>query len=208
MTTQAPLYPGVYYHLYNRGNNHQNLFFQDRDYRLFLERCARFTDDVAEIFAYCLLPNHFHLLVRIREEEALMPVLERKDKLFKERIRSLPDFISDEFSNWFNSYTRTINNRYDRDGNLFKRPFQRKEIHDETYLIQIVWYIHFNAQKHGISSDFRTWKYSSYAAMLSGKPTRLQRAAVLEWFGGAEAFRFFHEDGFDERVLGGWGLEG
>ncbi len=207
MTTTDPLYPDTFYHIYNRGNNHQNVFFEHRDYLLFLERCPRFFEPVAEMFAYCLLPNHFHLLVRIREEESLLPVLERKDKPFKQHIRTIPDFLSDQFSNWFNSFTRTMNNRYNRDGNLFKRPFQRVEVTREEQLIQLVWYIHFNPQRHGLTSDFRGWKYSSYPALLSSKPTRLQRAAVLDWFGGLEAFRFFHEDGMDEGRLGDLILE-
>ncbi|MBK8923886.1 MAG: hypothetical protein IPM81_20765 [Saprospirales bacterium] len=208
MTTRQPLYPGTFYHIYNRGNNHQPVFFERRDYALFLERCPRFIDPVAEVFAYCLLPNHFHLLVRIREEDTLLPVLEQKDKPFKPAVRTLPDFISDQFSNLFNSFTRTMNNRHDRDGNLFKRPFQRVEVGSDSYLIQLVCYIHFNPQKHGLIENFRKWRFSSYPALLSAAATRLQRAAVLEWFGGLEAFRAVHEGGMQDGGLGELTLEG
>ncbi|TNE68379.1 MAG: hypothetical protein EP344_01340 [Bacteroidetes bacterium] len=208
MATQTALYPDCYYHIYNRGNNRQQVFFRPHDYLLFLERYSRYIAPVVRTYAYCLLPNHFHLLIQVRPEDVLLPLVEQKDSAFKDRIRNLPEFVSDQFSNWFNSFTRTMNNQYGREGNLFKRPFQRIEVNDEVYLTQLIWYIHFNPQKHRLCRDFRRWKYSSYPGLLSSKPTRVERNAVLEWFGGKDAFQFFHEDGMDEGDLGDFRLEG
>ncbi len=193
MKTIPLLYPEHTYHLYNRGNNSQQVFFTDSDYRLFLERCPRFLEPIAEIFAYCLLPNHFHLLVRLRPAAELWPILEKKDKVLKEHMRTMPDFLSDQISNWFNSFAKTMNHRHNRNGNLFKRPFQRKEIGDELQLLQTIRYIHKNPQRHRLTEDFRTWRFSSYTSFFSGKPTRLRREEVLEWFGGMDLFRAFHE---------------
>ncbi len=65
-----PLIPGSYYHIYNRGNNGENIFHEERNYRYFLQLYLKYIFPVADTYAYCLLLNHFHLLVRIREAQA------------------------------------------------------------------------------------------------------------------------------------------
>ena len=67
MKTMAPLQPGHHYHIYNRGNNREDLFREERNYRNFLQLYVRHVLPIAITFAYCLMRNHFHFLVRIRE---------------------------------------------------------------------------------------------------------------------------------------------
>ncbi len=69
MTSPTPLQYGQYYHIYNRGNNRENLFYEERNYRYFLKLYARHVQPVVDTFAYCLLHNHFHSLVYIKTEE-------------------------------------------------------------------------------------------------------------------------------------------
>jgi putative transposase len=64
-----PLQYGQYYHIYNRGNNRENLFVEQRNYPYFLKQYTKHILPVAETFAYCLLPNHFHFAIRTRTEE-------------------------------------------------------------------------------------------------------------------------------------------
>ena len=64
-----PLQFGQHYHIYNRGNNRENLFVQARNYPYFLRLYAKYILPVAETFAYCLMPNHFHFLIRTRTED-------------------------------------------------------------------------------------------------------------------------------------------
>ena len=73
MTSPTPLEYDQTYHIYDRGNNRQDIFLEDRNYRYFLQLYARYVEPVADTYAYCLLRNHFHLLVRIRtvEEQTL-----------------------------------------------------------------------------------------------------------------------------------------
>lgn len=71
--TLAPLQPGVIYHIYNRGNNREDLFREERNYRYFLQLYARHVHPIADTFAYCLLQNHFPFLVRIKTEEEVFP---------------------------------------------------------------------------------------------------------------------------------------
>ena len=69
MTSPAPLEYGQYYHIYNRGNNREDVFYEERNYRHFLSLYAKYILPIADTYAYCLLRNHFHLLVRILTQE-------------------------------------------------------------------------------------------------------------------------------------------
>ena len=69
MPKRIPLEYGKYYHIYNRGNNRENIFFEDRNYHYFLKLYAKHVEPVADTYAYCLLYNHFHFLVRIKTVE-------------------------------------------------------------------------------------------------------------------------------------------
>jgi len=71
MTSPPALQYGVYYHIYNRGVNRENIFREERNYPYFLKLYARYIEPVAETYVYCLLRNHFHALVRIRDAETL-----------------------------------------------------------------------------------------------------------------------------------------
>ncbi len=72
MTGPPALLYDTYYHIYNRGTNRENIFVQERNYEHFFELYTKHIDPVADTFAYCLLRNHFHLLVRIRSEEEIL----------------------------------------------------------------------------------------------------------------------------------------
>ncbi len=108
---------------------------------------------------------------------------------------------SQQFSNFFNSYAKSINQAYGRTGNLFQRPFGRIRVTSEAYFANLVRYIHRNPQKHGFVSDYREYPHSSYQAFCSAKPTRLRRDVVLEWFGGGSDFKKAHDISFDEKEI-------
>ena len=191
---------GRYYHIYNRGNNRENIFREARNYPYFMRLYARYIPAVAETFAYCLLKNHFHLLVRIKtEDEIRREILQtieqtfRVSKTLKVSIEIDERAPSQAFSNLFNAYTKAINRAYNRTGSLFEHPFGRIEVSDEAYFARLTAYIHQNPQKHGLIADFRDWPYSSYQVLLSRKPTQLQREETLSWFGGREPFAAFHQ---------------
>lgn len=67
---KAPLISGEFYHLFNRANSHNDkLFYQDRNYRYFLQKWNYYLGEYLEIWCYCLIPNHFHFLVRLKEND-------------------------------------------------------------------------------------------------------------------------------------------
>ena len=103
-----------------------------------------------------------------------------------------PKSPSQQFGNLFNAYAKAVNKTYRRTGSLFENPFGRVPVVSESHLVRLVAYIHQNAQKHGFVQDFRQWPYSSYHAMLSPKPTRLEWEEVLSWFQGQPGFEQFH----------------
>jgi putative transposase len=188
MANPIPLQYGQYYHIHNRGNNRECIFVEERNYRYFLKLYAEHIEPIADTFAYCLLPNHFHFLVYIKD------------------LAGLPDLSglrkpSQHFSNLFNAYTKAFNKAYDRIGALFQRPFGRIPVTSDAYFIHLVTYIHQNPQKHGLVADFRAWPYSSYHAHLSDKPTRLRRNDVLAWFDGPEGFTMAHSYPADTHLL-------
>ncbi len=183
MQTQTPLQPGHFYHVYNRGNNGEDLFREDRNYRYFLRLYAYHVHPVADTFAYCLMKNHFHLLVRLKEGVATPRA--------GDGTRSQP---SRAFSNLFNAYAKAINKAYQRTGSLFEKNFGRIEVTADAYFARLIVYIHTNAQKHGFVPDFRDWPWSSYHTLETMGNTRLCRAQVWEWFGGRAHYAELHQE--------------
>jgi len=193
MTSPSPLLYDTYYHIYNRGNNRENIFIQERNYTHFMNLYARYIEPVAETFAYCLLRNHFHLSVRIKSEDEIVETLNKTQKVSSEpRKPPGSDYPSQQFSNFFNAYAKAINIAYNRTGSLFQHPFGRVPITTDRQFWNVIAYIHQNPQKHEFVADFRDWKWSSYGVMLSERPTKLQREVVMKWFGGKQEYIDLH----------------
>jgi putative transposase len=200
MVSPGPLQYGCIYHIYNRGNNRENVFYEERNYHHFLQLYARYVLPVADTYAYCLLRNHFHLLVRIKtaeEQEAYQETQRDQNQTPSIKIRK----PSQQFSNLFNAYAKAINRAYERTGSLFENPFGRVLVSSDAHFCRLITYIHQNPQKHGFVDDLREWPFSSYHAILSRKQTKVARQEVLNWFGGADAFRTAHQMVIEERQV-------
>jgi putative transposase len=183
-----PLQRGETYHVFNRGNNREHIFLEDSNYRHFLELYAKHIHPIVDTYVYCLLPNHFHFLVYIRD-------LTGSENLSGMRTPS------QSFSNLFNAYARSFNSTYNRSGTLFQRPFGRVLISSDTHLAYMITYIHQNPQRHGLIDDFSSWPYSSYLALASDRHTRLMREEVLAWFGSLHGFVDAHRSEADAEIL-------
>ncbi len=176
---------GRTYHIYNRGINGENIFIEDRNYTYFLKRWQDFLAPVTETFAYCLLRNHFHFLVRVKSADILVKDINTG----KEKILD----PTQQFSNFFNSYAQSINKSYHRTGSLFEHPFRRIEVQSDTYFTRLIAYIHYNPQKHGFIDNYKDYPYSSYQSHISKRPTKLNRQEVIDWFGNETEFISFHD---------------
>lgn len=177
---QQPLIQGNYYHIYNRANSRERLFHFDDNYFYFLHKYASYLANYVDTFAYCLLPNHFHLFVRLKQ------TISSPDES--------PITASNQFRKFFITYSQAINKQQNRTGSLFQKPFRRVPVENETHFHALIFYIHANCQKHNPAVDFRHYPFSSYQTYLSDKPTLLKRDEILDMFDGREAFIRFHED--------------
>lgn len=189
MEIKEPILPGNYYHIYNRGNNSIDVFLENESYYHFLRLYAKYIEPIAETFAWCLLKNHFHLLVRIKEK------IEIEQNQLTYTTTEKPKIIdpSRQFSHLFNAYTQAINKRHNRTGSLFERTFERKLVTSEKYFQQLIFYIHNNPVHHGFVTQINSYPWSSYESIVSEKPTMLKRNAVLDIFGGKDSFLEYHK---------------
>lgn len=166
--------PHSYYHVYNRGVEKRVIFKDDQDYEVFLSLLKRYLSPSSEkdsygrdgvtfygeveLLAFCLMPNHFHLLLYVNENPRKMSELLR-------RVST--------------SYTMYFNKKYDRVGHLFQGRFKASRIFNDEYLLHISRYIHRNP------SDYYNWQYSSYPYYIKGwsadwvRPDRIYE--LYEW---------------------------
>ncbi len=203
------LLPGNTYHLYNHANGRENLFTEQKNYSFFLGRLSLHVLPVVRIYAYCLMPNHFHLLVKIRDEAALKDYFIQKQEEKNPGTNNgaaiaidesfLVKKISKSFSNAFNSYTQSFNKMYDRMGSLFMQNMKKKEVDSDESFCKMVHYIHANPVHHRFVKTIDQWPHSSYRLFLSKAPTKLDRDHVLEVFGGLDEFIKYHQQQVDPK---------
>jgi len=187
-----PMHPATVYHIYNRGNNREDLFKEERNYPYFLDKYFQYVWPVADTYAYCLMKNHFHILLRIKNEDEILRYSGNLGKPSLEVTASPNKIIIKAFASFFKSYAQSINKAYGRTGGLFEEPFRRIEVSNDSYFSELVRYIHFNPQKHGFTQDFTQYKHSSYQELISEENTRLDKKTISEWFGGMNGFHSFH----------------
>lgn len=184
----APLQCNTFYHIYNRGINKENIFKEEKNYDFFLKKYIKYIQPVAATYAYSLLKNHFHFLILTRSEEEVTNSYSLK------KAYTTGDLISKKFSHLFNSYAQAINKNYKRTGGLFESPFRRIAVNNDQYLTQLIYYIHFNAQKHHFVKDFTIYDHSSYHTYINNSKTFLERSSGIEWFGNKEIFINQHRE--------------
>lgn len=174
--------PDYYYHIYNRGINRQKIFVDKNHYCWFLLLCKKYILEHADILSYCLIPNHFHLLIYIHPQGTW----------YNEPIGNNP------FCNLFNSYAQWFNTKTERCGGLFQRPFKRKRILTQDYLKRAIYYIHRNPLHHKLTMDPTKYRYSSYQDLIGNNPTIINRDHVFQWFDGPSHFADFHKMNFEK----------
>ncbi|MBU2444651.1 MAG: transposase [Bacteroidetes bacterium] len=188
-----PLFPECYYHVYNRGNNLDKLFYKPENYYYFFEKIEKYISDYLMFYAYCLHPNHFHFIVKPKN------------------IDGISEILSEQFRRLFLSYSKAINKQENRSGSLFQKHFKRKLIKDQYYFMNSIFYVHANPTHHKITQDFTKYPYSSYSLYVNEKvgdkgdmtsanwrmSYLLKKEEVLEMFGGIENFIAFHKRDID-----------
>ncbi|TAF66699.1 MAG: hypothetical protein EAZ55_05735 [Cytophagales bacterium] len=216
MDFYAPMQAEKVYHIYNRSNNKDLLFPKIENHTYFLKKWAEYLADFMDVYTYCLLPNHFHLMARMKDEnqiqEAFAKVITEKgttSKKFEQYNRNrtnssqrtvsseplnTDEIISEQFRNLFSGYSKAINKQENRTGSLFQKQFKRLPVENDLYFTRLIWYIHRNPMHHRISKDFREYAWSSYQRLLLPQASKLDKAYIFDWFGGKAAFIKFHTE--------------
>ena len=189
---EQPLEPSCFYHIYNRGINGQPIFLQADHFEFFLQKAKHYLLPYFEVYAYCLMKNHFHFLIRTKElDQNHHPILNRNTT----GLHSEHHVYSKQMGKLISSYTQAFNKIKGRNGALLESPFKRLKIDTESYLRNLIIYIHQNPLDIGISVS--NYEYSSYKAIISDGKTVLQRTEVISYFDDLENFKFCHRSKVD-----------
>lgn len=205
MSKQLNYSPNGIYHIFNHANGKENIFESTRHYQYFLTKYAEKLSEVVDTLAYCLMPNHFHLLIQVKKVPELLAFLEKKKRLHLGKVnpKQLEGadlyhyLVHRQFHNFLGGYSKAFNKDQNRKGSLLRQNTRRKMVFDESYLLTVIAYIHLNPVHHGFTVLPKEWIHSSYHAFLSNRPSKIPRARILQWFGGKEAFIAFHLNQLD-----------
>jgi REP element-mobilizing transposase RayT len=217
------LEPEGTYHIYNHANGSEKIFRRTADYDYFLQQYTLYIAPIADTYCFCLMPNHFHMLVRIKPEDELIRFFEGLFGLrrmraarqlaaaagpgasaegIQQHLRRLPTafdvwplekHLSKQFSNLFSAYTQSLNKRTGRMGSMFMKNFKRKKIGDMNYLHTLVKYIHRNPVDAGLCAAVEEWPYSSYRYICRADSWFVDAKEVISWYDDVENFKFAHE---------------
>ena len=143
---------GSSFHFYNRAVDGEILFFDDEDYNLFLDKFNKSIERYPlSVFAYCLMPNHFHFFLRQKTDVKIYQI----------------------FNSVLSSYVQKYNIKYERKGALMGGPLQSILIEDDRYFLNLCRYIHLNPVKANIVIKPEEWKYSNYSEWIGIRDGKL-----------------------------------
>ncbi len=152
MNRRMKLLTGHIYHLYNRGNRKAPIFHNDRDFLYFLRRLRDYLESYpVTLIAYCLMPNHYHLLARQDGENAVSLMMQA----------------------FGTSLSKTYNEKYRTVGSLLQGPFRDEHVGDAGYLMRVAGYLHRNPVKARLCRKPEDWPYSNFRDVIG------KRAGVL-----------------------------
>ena len=174
MPRRLPFVQGGYYHIYNRGAGRQAIFYEERNYAYLLRLLkAVARESEVTVVAYCLLPNHYHWLLR---QDGDTPA------------GKVPTRV-------FGSYSQALNRAYDRTGTLFEGPYKALAVETDAYFVNLCAYLHLNPVHHGLVAEPEAWPYSNYLEWIEKRPgTLVDRDLVRAYFANPRAYEEFIED--------------
>ena len=132
---------GQYNHIYNRGASRQKIFSNHENYIFLLRKIKKYLPDYdLDFITYCLMPNHYHFLIRVNADNQLSPFLQRL----------------------FNGYSQAYNRQQNRSGTLFEGRAQYRLVDTTKYVLQLSKYVHLNPVSAGLVQRPEEWEFSNY----------------------------------------------
>lgn len=158
-TAKRELVPGEIYHIYNRSAGAKTIFHSENDYNRFILKMCEYKEKFPiEMLAYCLMPNHFHFLIRVVEivqPEGLDSMNSRAESPSQTFLHRL-----------FTSYGKYYDCKYEHhSGRVFQGAYRAKHVGDDAYYLQLCGYIHDNPVRKKLADKPEEWPYSSYLAL-------------------------------------------
>jgi REP element-mobilizing transposase RayT len=172
-TNTKIIQPGLFYHICNRAVGNELLFQKHSDYKNWLEDMSRIILPVSDLHAFCLMSNHYHLLVKTKESMEV--------NQFSFAINKLQSI-----------HAKRYNYQYSRKGSLFISPFNRIAIYSDAQLAWAFWYIHRNPLHHGITENWQDYPYSSFKHYQNNQTGFLTTDYMLDFFGGLNYMNHHH----------------
>lgn len=152
-------YPGAIYHVFQRGNGGKDVFRDGMDYQRFLDELSRLHERGLKFYSYCLMPNHFHLLVQVGETP----------------LSTLMQIALARYSQYFNFRRATF-------GSVFQPRYNANLIDSNAYLLQCLRYMHLNPVSAGLAADAQDWKWSGHRGLLGQADQLLEPGLALGLF--------------------------
>lgn len=155
------VFENAFYHVFNRGINKQPIFLKEADYQFFLSKLNQLKKKYDHsIYAYCLMPNHFHISIQTR----------------KTSISKLMSSLSTSYSMYFN---RT----YNHFGSVFQNRFKSILIENDPYFLKLSQYIYLNPVKAKLAKDPTDYPYSSIREALGKEPLQFLDQDIVRLIG-------------------------
>ena len=183
----AKLDAGKVYHFYNHGVGRDNLFLEDANYHFFIEKWKKYFGHYMDVYAYCLMPNHFHVLGKFKPiTEQIRQQIQKeqtsKSRAYVEGRITITTFYESQFKRFFTSYSRAYGKRYNRVGSLFRAKFKRTLIRNKARFMDKLFYIHHNPIHHRFTWTYQAYRYSSYHDYLNQNGDFIY-LPILKYFG-------------------------
>ena len=188
---------GCYYHIYNHAAGEKNIFNSQEDYNDFLTKHYKYLSFVFDTIAYCLMPNHFHFVVKVKSQEV---ILKQTSKEISKTITSfhngecaLNDLVTDQYRRYLSSFALAYNFRNNHRGQLFLKRFKRVSVDEEYRLKYLICYVHHNPIHHGFAKEYNSWSYSSYGLLTQKLVDSQLSDTVNLHFDGSDDFISVHQ---------------
>lgn len=206
---------GEYFHVIAKAVGGNVLFRNDENKIYFLNQYFHYLYPYVETYAFCLLDNHVHWLVKCKKEKELFDSINQIDKPNRKKHQeyfldgkiNFERELEYQWKDFFISYAMAYNTRYNRKGTLFVNPFRRIAVKDESHLHHLIIYIHANQIKHGLKNTIDKCTFTSYQTLLSTKPTRLRRQEVLDLFIDEKNFKLDHQNAIEHYYVNPFNME-